>query len=593
MDETVEVDAPSFGATELPEHIGLADTAELDAVPAELAKKEATLADMDGSEEAQEDAEDDESSEDVSVDEVFEGDDADEQEGDVEEPRDVDDATAETEDAIEVEDESVGEESTDARPKPSISALSLPEPPGADDEDLEVEEFDYEQAGGGGAEVGDEDTDKDALTPMLSEPDDDTFTPTRSWSEDIEVPATLDAGFPIFTIGEPVEEVPVVMNFSPPEMFGRTRAEIGPQCDIFSLGNVLYFLISGELPPTSVYTRHTPAVPVRNFRPDFPIGLHSVVARATRPEPSERFQNISTMRDAFLRSCGYIEERLNRMHEPPTPRIHLAVDTHAGIAKRKRNPVNQDAVFGKISDDGKFGMVVVADGVSTASFGSGDLASDHLVKSAEQTWREILPMYLMDDHIDELRIIEQVLTRANDGIVDHVNAEHPNFAGNPHEVMGTTALVAIIRDGIVTLGALGDSRGYLQRGTSFEQITIDHNLWTLSILDGVAADSALALPHGDALARCLGTFYIEDGTLVSVNPRPDIFRFPVMSGDTLLLTTDGLLDFAGSNAISAEDNILAILLHEPNVDLACLEMILLANRGGGGDNIGLGLLRFS
>ncbi|MEM1350173.1 MAG: protein phosphatase 2C domain-containing protein, partial [Myxococcota bacterium] len=390
----------------------------------------------------------------------------------------------------------------------------------------------------------------------------------------------------------PVEEVPVVMNFSPPEMFGRTRAEIGPQCDIFSLGSVLYFLIAGDLPPTSVYTRHTPAVPVRNFRPDFPVGLHSVIARATRPDPTERFQDVATMRDAFLRSCGYIEERLAHMREPPSPHIHLAVDTHVGITKRRRNPINQDAIFGQLSDDGKFGMVVVADGVSTASFGSGDLASDFLVKSAAQTWSEVLPLYLMNEQIDELRVIEQVLTRANNSIVDYVNANFPDFSGNPHEVMGTTALVVLIRDGIVTLGALGDSRGYLQRGTSFEQITIDHNLWTLSILDGVAADRALALPHGDALARCLGTFYIEEGTLVSVNPRPDIFRFPVMTGDTLLLTTDGLLDFAGSNVIHAEDNILAILLHEPNVDLACLEMILLANRGGGGDNIGLGLLRF-
>jgi hypothetical protein len=52
------------------------------------------------------------------------------------------------------------------------------------------------------------------------------------------------------------------------------------------------------------------------------------------------------------------------------------------------------------------------------------------------------------------------------------------------------------------------------------------------------------------------------------------------------------VDFAGANAISAEDNILNVLLAEPNPALACLELILLANRGGGGDNIGVGIAKF-
>lgn len=158
--------------------------------------------------------------------------------------------------------------------------------------------------------------------------------------------------------------------------------------------------------------------------------------------------------------------------------------------------------------------------------------------------------------------------------------------------MGSTALVAVIFDGLVTLGSLGDSRVYLQRDGSLEQMTIDHNLWTLSILEGLAADSALAMPHGDALARCLGTFIIEQGKLTAVDPQPDLFRFRVIGGDTLLFTTDGLVDFGGANLIASEDNILAVLLAEPDPALACLELILLANRGGGGDNIGLSIARF-
>lgn len=404
--------------------------------------------------------------------------------------------------------------------------------------------------------------------------------------------ALLDGGFRFYRPRESYEEVPVVVGFSPPEMFGRTRADIGTHCDIFSLGMLLYYLIAGELPPTSVYTRHTPALPARHFRPDFPIGFQTVISRATRPDPAERFADVAAMRASFERACELIEQRIQTMREANAPRIDFAVERHIGIAKRLRNPVNQDNVFGQRSEDGRFALLVVADGVSTASYGSGDLASEQIVAVANERWEEISGRYLIGEPIDEFEIIYELLDEANKRIVAHVNANHLPFHGNPHEVMGTTALVAVIHNGIVTLGALGDSRAYMQRGTSLEQITIDHNLWTLSILDNVAADSALALPHGDALARCLGTFYIEDERLVPIAPQPDIFRFPVTKGDTLLLTTDGLIDFAGANALASEDNILSILLAENNPALASLELILLANRGGGGDNIGIAITRF-
>lgn len=404
--------------------------------------------------------------------------------------------------------------------------------------------------------------------------------------------AVLEGLDRLYPFGETPEEVPVVMGFSPPELLGRVRAELAPWCDVFSLGMLLYYMISGHVPPASVYTRYTPALPMRNFRPGFPPGLQPVVSRATRPSPDDRYASVESLRDAFLNACELMERRSAHIGSSNPPRVHIAVDTHVGIAKGKRNPTNQDSVFGRVSDDGQFSLIVVADGVSTANYGSGDLASRFLKAAAEEIWEDVLPTYLMDERIDEIAIIRDILNQANDGIVAYVNEHHTPFMGNPHEVMGSTALVAIIRDGVVTLAALGDSRAYIQNASGLEQTTIDHNLWTLSILDGVAPDSALAMPHGDALARCLGTFMIDDGDLDPVNPEPDFFRFSLSRGDSLLLTTDGLVDFAGANPFAAEENILAVMLAEPDPALACLELILLANRGGGGDNIGVGIAQF-
>lgn len=403
--------------------------------------------------------------------------------------------------------------------------------------------------------------------------------------------ALLDGGARFYRPDGQYSELPVVMGFSPTEMFGRTQVPLAPGYDIFSMGMILYYLTCGVLPPTSIYTRHTPAVPARHFRPDFPIGLQTVINRATRADIQERFIDFASMRESFERACELVEARIEILQRGDVPRIHMAVERHIGMTKKLRNPVNQDHVFGTTSSDQRFGLMVVADGVSTASYGSGDLASKFIADVARERWPELLTRYEAGQDVDEFEIIYSLLDEANQRIIDHVNQHHLPFRGNPHEVMGTTTLIAVIHNGLVTLGSLGDSRAYLQRGTSFEQITIDHNLWTLSILEGAAADQAISLPHSEALARCLGTFYVEDERLFAVSPQPDIFRFPIIPGDTLLLATDGLLDFAGANNTASEDNTLSVMLSEPNPNLAALELILLANRGGGGDNIGVGIAR--
>ncbi|RAL22972.1 hypothetical protein DL240_08760 [Lujinxingia litoralis] len=407
----------------------------------------------------------------------------------------------------------------------------------------------------------------------------------------LKIESVLDGIDRLFRKGQIDDDIPVIPGFSAPELLSGKGSQDGESADVFALGMLLYFLVAGVVPPASLYTRYVPAIPPRNLRPGFPPGLQAVISRATRPHATERFDSVATMLTAFYEACQAIEAR-GRAHERAPAVVRLASDTHIGIGKRRRNPVNQDCVFSASSEDGRFALIVVADGVSTASYGSGDLASRALGEEAAQIWEDVLPTYLLDGRVDEVRIIQTILRRANHRIVDYVNRTYSPFRGSPHEVMGSTALVAVICDGVVTLASLGDSRVYLQRGAGLEQMTVDHNLWTLSILEGVSADHALAMSHSEALARCMGSFVIEDAQLVAVEPQPDLFRFRVIEGDSLLLTTDGLVDFGGANQLAAEDNILAIMQAEPDPALACLELILLANRGGGGDNIGLSIARF-
>jgi len=100
------------------------------------------------------------------------------------------------------------------------------------------------------------------------------------------------------------------------------------------------------------------------------------------------------------------------------------------------------------------------------------------------------------------------------------------------------------------------------------------------------------MPHGDALARCLGTFDVDrDGYLDAIDPPVDMYQFRLLPGDNILLCTDGLFDYAGATYEESEANIRRRVLAEAHPGIACLELIVLANRGGGGDNVGVALLK--
>ena len=157
--------------------------------------------------------------------------------------------------------------------------------------------------------------------------------------------------------------------------------------------------------------------------------------------------------------------------------------------------------------------------------------------------------------------------------------------------MGTTALTAFIDGDQITIGSLGDSRAYILRDGHMECLTRDHNLATMRIIEGFPADECLSIPQGAALARCLGTFEIHNGMLEATMPEPDLMTFRILPGDIILLATDGLIDFAGPDPRTAERNIKTVLEGEEIPSLACLRLILLANDGGGEDNIGVAVLR--
>jgi PPM family protein phosphatase len=138
--------------------------------------------------------------------------------------------------------------------------------------------------------------------------------------------------------------------------------------------------------------------------------------------------------------------------------------------------------------------------------------------------------------------------------------------------MGTTMTVALLDGDVVTIGHVGDSRAYLLRDGSLEQLTEDHSLVAELIRSGkLSAEEAESHPQRSVITRALGTDPDVDVDVFAVEARP---------GDVFLLCSDGLTSMVGDQAIER-----MVEEHRSDLDAAARVLVRTANRGGGEDNI--------
>ncbi len=137
--------------------------------------------------------------------------------------------------------------------------------------------------------------------------------------------------------------------------------------------------------------------------------------------------------------------------------------------------------------------------------------------------------------------------------------------------MGTTLTAVVHADGRLGLVHVGDSRGYLMRGGKLERITRDHTLVQSLIDAGRLTDQEAAThPQRNVLTRVLDGAHPTEA---------DLSIREIKADDRILLCSDGL-----SGVVSA-DTIAASLLANDDPQDAVDELVDLALRGGGPDNI--------
>lgn len=142
--------------------------------------------------------------------------------------------------------------------------------------------------------------------------------------------------------------------------------------------------------------------------------------------------------------------------------------------------------------------------------------------------------------------------------------------------MGSTA-VAVVRTASATVVAsVGDSRVYLLRDGALRQVTEDHTAVAALIAAG-KLDPSQAKDHPKA------------GLLISAlggadKLECDVFELDARSGDRLLLCSDGLWNEVG------DDEIVAVLLDEPEPRRAVRRLLRAANDAGGRDNVTIAIV---
>jgi len=146
-----------------------------------------------------------------------------------------------------------------------------------------------------------------------------------------------------------------------------------------------------------------------------------------------------------------------------------------------------------------------------------------------------------------------------------------------HKGMGATIVAAWIEGQKLSLAHVGDSRAYLLRAGSLDQLTADHSLVAEKVRIGILTpQEADASELQSVLTRAVGTK--ED---VDVDADEQM----LLVGDSLLLCSDGL------SRMVTDPEIASTLLTSTSAQNAADRLVDLANENGGVDNISVIVLR--
>jgi PPM family protein phosphatase len=201
-------------------------------------------------------------------------------------------------------------------------------------------------------------------------------------------------------------------------------------------------------------------------------------------------------------------------------------------------------------------LLAVADGMG--GHAAGEVASSLTISAMAE--------------LDSEQVGGDMLTALSSAVADANTRLQEMIAANPAvEGMGTTLTALLWSDGHAAVCHIGDSRGYLLRDGELYQITHDHTLVQSLVDEGrISVDDVSTHPQRSLLLRAL------DGRSIA---EPDLSVHEGQVGDRYLLCSDGL------SGVVSDETLRDTLEGTADLDAVTRQLIELALRGGGPDNI--------
>ncbi|MDD6798069.1 MAG: Stp1/IreP family PP2C-type Ser/Thr phosphatase [Clostridia bacterium] len=225
--------------------------------------------------------------------------------------------------------------------------------------------------------------------------------------------------------------------------------------------------------------------------------------------------------------------------------------------------VNQDFVFYSTSPVGNLpNLFILADGMGGHK--AGDMASRYTVET-------LVDLVTNAEEKDPISIINNGIQRVNSDILNKAK-ESEDYNG-----MGTTLVVSCIKDSILHVANVGDSRLYILDG-DLKQVTRDHSLVEEMVTRG-AIDRKSARHHEqkNMITRAIGG---DDSVL------PDFFPVDIKPGNKVLMCSDGLTNMVEDAVIEK------ILKNTQDIEEAARMLVDLANDNGGRDNVSVIIIEY-
>lgn len=258
--------------------------------------------------------------------------------------------------------------------------------------------------------------------------------------------------------------------------------------------------------------------------------------------------------------------------EPPAEsagRMRFVVGQKSDVGRQR--DLDEDAMFVFTMEStyesvpAQMGLFVVADGMGGHE--GGEVASRLVIRT---TTGELLHK-VFSFELTGCALSPQELQKAMIAAVQEGNEKVYLERQKRKTDMGTTITAVILKEWMAYVAHVGDCRAFRWGEDGLKQLTTDHSIVASMVATGTAKpDEIYTHPQRSVIYRSIG-----DQPSVDV----DVSSQEFCPGDRLIVCCDGLWEMIRNEGIEE------VLMRQPDPQLACEEMVDLANLAGGTDNI--------